>query len=430
MKLKLENIGKIEKANIELKGITVIAGENNTGKSTVGKMLFCVFNAFYKIEEQIRVERQKTLGRVFTNYYLERTNRLKRRFSPLKLSINILDNQDMFINDKRKLIDVIRKFYLSADNQLVEYIDQDSLEQLAESVLKFLNIKDDEIRTVILRKRLEAEFGMKIGYLNNLDEKSRVCLEVKYNKIEFEVIRNESIIVSDYMSLIKEIMYIDDPFVLDNLNSVSSGYLNIFEHRGNLLSKIVNSNNAKEFSALDEVVTKQRLDKIFIAMEDVCDGELLSTDDGNAFVYKTDSLNGDLEIVNLSTGIKSFAILRTLLQNGSIDENGILILDEPEIHLHPEWQLKYAEIIVLIHKEFSTNILLNTHSPYFLNAIEVYSEKYGISDKCKYYLTNIDSKNRAAIDDVTKQRELIYEKLARPLQDLENLEYRNGNTIR
>ena len=112
-------------------------------------------------------------------------------------------------------------------------------------------------------------------------------------------------------------------------------------------------------------------------MCDVCDGDLLS-EDRDSFIYKTDRLNGELKMVNLSTGMKSFVILRRLLQNGNIDENGIIILDEPEIHLHPEWQLKFAEIIVLIQKEFNTNILLNTHSPYFLNAIEVYSEKYAI----------------------------------------------------
>ena len=35
MKLILENIGKISKADIQLDGITVICGENNTGKSTI-----------------------------------------------------------------------------------------------------------------------------------------------------------------------------------------------------------------------------------------------------------------------------------------------------------------------------------------------------------------------------------------------------------
>ncbi len=45
MRLTIKNIGKIDEADIELNGITVIAGENNTGKSTVGKTLFCVINS-------------------------------------------------------------------------------------------------------------------------------------------------------------------------------------------------------------------------------------------------------------------------------------------------------------------------------------------------------------------------------------------------
>ncbi len=44
MKLHLKNVGKVRSAAIEINGITVIAGENNTGKSTVGKALFSVFN--------------------------------------------------------------------------------------------------------------------------------------------------------------------------------------------------------------------------------------------------------------------------------------------------------------------------------------------------------------------------------------------------
>ena len=39
MKLHIENIGKLKNADVILDGITVIAGKNNTGKSTVGKTL-------------------------------------------------------------------------------------------------------------------------------------------------------------------------------------------------------------------------------------------------------------------------------------------------------------------------------------------------------------------------------------------------------
>lgn len=49
MKIKLNNIGKIHEAELELNGITAIAGENNTGKSTVGRALFTIFNSLLKL---------------------------------------------------------------------------------------------------------------------------------------------------------------------------------------------------------------------------------------------------------------------------------------------------------------------------------------------------------------------------------------------
>jgi len=39
MTLELKNIGMIKEANVKIDGLTVIAGENDTGKSTVGKRL-------------------------------------------------------------------------------------------------------------------------------------------------------------------------------------------------------------------------------------------------------------------------------------------------------------------------------------------------------------------------------------------------------
>ena len=61
MKLNIENFAKIKNANIVIDGITVIAGENNTGKSTVGKILFSLFNALSDIDEKINEERLREI---------------------------------------------------------------------------------------------------------------------------------------------------------------------------------------------------------------------------------------------------------------------------------------------------------------------------------------------------------------------------------
>ena len=54
MKLRCYNVGKIKQASIELNSISLIAGLNNTGKSTIGKALFSLFNSFYDVERKSR----------------------------------------------------------------------------------------------------------------------------------------------------------------------------------------------------------------------------------------------------------------------------------------------------------------------------------------------------------------------------------------
>ena len=99
-------------------------------------------------------------------------------------------------------------------------------------------------------------------------------------------------------------------------------------------------------------------------------------DESHSYYYKEREIGERLNINNLSTGLKSFVIIKTLLENGSLKQKDVLILDEPEIHLHPDWQLRYAEIIVLLQKVFELTIILTTHSPHFVEALQYYAEKY------------------------------------------------------
>ena len=76
----------------------------------------------------------------------------------------------------------------------------------------------------------------------------------------------------------------------------------------------------------------------------------------------------------------------------------------------------------MLQKQFDLHILLNTHSPYFLNAIQVYAQKHGIAETCRYYQA-VSQGHFSVIEDVTDNVERIYEKLAAPFQVLEKESY-------
>ena len=69
MQLKLKDVAKIKEATINMDGITVIAGENNTGKSTIGKVLFSIFNSMYNMEDKIMSEKKKRIEQIIEDMF-------------------------------------------------------------------------------------------------------------------------------------------------------------------------------------------------------------------------------------------------------------------------------------------------------------------------------------------------------------------------
>jgi len=82
------------------------------------------------------------------------------------------------------------------------------------------------------------------------------------------------------------------------------------------------------------------------------------------FVFMNESGNS-IKSFNIATGIKSFGLIQLLLNSGAINPKSILIIDEPEVHLHPLWEVEYAKMIVIL-STLGIPIIISTHSPYFL----------------------------------------------------------------
>ena len=233
-----------------------------------------------------------------------------------------------------------------------------------------------------------------------------------------------------------DVIYFDNPFLIDQipvtfLHLVKPEEIS-FHNMGHQEWLIWNLQNKLKYPYLDrmmsqisdnsatrEIIVERHLKKIYEKLNLVCQGIVTSNNRVmNEWIYRLGDSEG-IFLKNLSTGLKTFVILKALLQNGTLTYGSTLILDEPEIHLHPKWQLILAELIVLLNKEFQVHVLLNTHSPYFLRAIEVYSQKHGIDEECDYYLARLEG-DTSEIKNVNHCIEEIYKKLWIPFQKLED----------
>lgn len=128
-------------------------------------------------------------------------------------------------------------------------------------------------------------------------------------------------------------------------------------------------------------------------------------------------------IHNTASGIKQIGIIQILLAKNKLNENDYLIIDEPEVNLHPEWQFKFAEILVLLARDLKVNVYLNSHSPFFVEAVDAFTEFYDMQDEINYYLaekSQNDGKydfNKIHSDELYK----IYDNLGRPYDLIDQL---------
>ena len=109
MKLSLKNVGMIKNANIKLNGITVIAGKNGTGKSTIGKTLFTIFNSFSHYEDEIKNARVKQFAQEIEKKVAQ-LNIAEDFYNCSVIAESMFSNPDYYQDDE-KLKDLIKSSF-------------------------------------------------------------------------------------------------------------------------------------------------------------------------------------------------------------------------------------------------------------------------------------------------------------------------------
>ncbi len=439
MKLKIKNFAKIKDADIIIDGITVIAGENNTGKSTVGKILFSLFNSLSNVDEKIFEERLKEI---------ESTNRMiiQNNISDIEISRAMVSRSALNISRRisMRIRDVLDVNGIISDENLVEIVEKaivswrtvtenkkydelnNTIEEICKNTKEILNLPEETIVLEIVSRYFNGVFHSQIESLaSNGDTETEVMLNIKGKdeKLFFE--NNYCKELIDNVKIIHKAIYIDNPFVVDELSMFR---YNVINPMNELLIDLLTSKSQEGVmnGVIETVRTKEKLNDIYKTLQSVVDGEILVNQNNEEYYLKNKEFDKPISVHNLSTGVKSFVILKMLLEKGCLKEKDVVILDEPEVHLHPQWQIAYAELIVLLQKHFDLSVIVTTHSPYFVDALNLFSCKYGTDEKVNFYLSN-NNANTVTMEYVTNKIDLIYKKMASPIQILDTLRYELNN---
>jgi predicted ATP-dependent endonuclease of OLD family len=415
MKFDLKNIGPIKEASIKVDGLTVITGENSIGKSAIGKAIFCLMDASRNVlidiilnhrsiyqQKIIEIQSLLPLGDLYGNittelqlsklYYSKKNDKEKDQFE------NHISLANQYVNQLLKGYKYENKILNIIDDlQSVYLINSDKIEERLSKKFNFL---------------IKYVFNDSINNKNNFKKSGHIKFDNKNDKVAFFEFKKDKTSKSIIFkrSHLKEVILIESPLILslyrfikDSLafNRNSSPYNGLPYHTFDLIKKI-----SEKHYADNHLINRE--------IGNIISGNVDFDENINDFIFK-DKNNKKHDIVNVASGIKAFGILQLLATSERFNKDNILIIDEPEVHLHPFWQIEYAKILVKL-VENDIPVVVASHSPYFIEALKTYSDKT-IKDKTNFYLGEMQE-GGSVFKDVTDDLEPIFELLAIPMQQL------------
>lgn len=405
MNFRIKNFGPIEEADMDIGKINIIGGHNATGKSSASKLLYCFLKASCNKRQNFAFESLSSSISVVLSRIKDDVN-LNRRTREM----NFTELLEEYEHSKDEYYYSDRYSYNKFIERDIDHLD-DTIEEIWEN--------GDSLYLSILRNLLKIEF------LNNT-----IHGQVSFNEGSFNLSslskgsKDEKIIKPNFYQEIYDVFYVDSFSIFDLNRSPPTFRLrrNGYYDHVDYLNLMLRDSEDQSVEMFDEKWNKNII-LVEEKIKDIIGGEI---EFKRGFRYVSED-SEPCSMQNTASGIKQIGVIQLLLSNRKLKEDSFLIIDEPEVNLHPKWQFKFAEILVLLVKELNISIYVNTHSPMFIEAIEVFSDYYDLKDDTYYYLTKFkDSGHEFKYIDVDNLYEL-YDDLSKPYRSIEKYRRKSKN---
>ena len=362
MIIKFKNLGPIESGEInfnDLKGINLIIGKNNTGKTYLSNLLYSYFKVRQrqdlKMKEVFDINFKKELSNLdyeTIKHYFEKKyeseiknilpqifHTSKDIFKDFKIEVDLSDE----ILEFKKLDDYTiicfremkKTIKLKKMQNKIEYIMEDYDENKGKRYTTYkAKIQEEDAKQFIFGYFLHIKFFQKIYKFHSFPaERSGAVLFYKQ-------------LLEERSDVLRE---------LELGNSENIGKISRYSEPVNDYVKFLNSISDRS-KGVTEVDIYRKLDT---ELKEILGGEVIIDSESN-IMFKIDT-NQIIDLGMVSSTVKTLAGFYLYLKYLAM-ERDIIFIDEIELNLHPENQRKIMKLINYLSKQ-GLKFVISTHSP-------------------------------------------------------------------
>lgn len=390
----------IKKAEITIDGITVLSGINGCGKSTLSQWLYCIINGVNEFDSYLFDEYKEKLYDLIYRMQvacidLRRADKLTEKVS-LDNLYQIIEKFNSIKYYSKEQIEVTKDLFLqvlyTTGNILTEALSEDIPYARKARILSLLEI---EVQDEDIHQAIEDFIDVNNRVISRQTKQIYQDIEEHPTPTFFESINNHFILDNDYPSLIQlkedNVDIIEDEHISTLFNLKKAIYIDT------PMSIDAKSTDNLFWDALHQMIMDEKgkaqsaeIKKFLLRIKDLLDGEAVL--DGDNIIrernlrYVSNDKKINIRLCDVATGFKTFSYLQRLLENGHLNDETLLMIDEPEAHLHPQWIVEFARLLVLLNKKLGLKIMIASHNPDMVAAIHDIANKEGVLDNTNFYV--------------------------------------------
>ena len=394
-----------------------------------------MYKSIYEYEDWVYIEIERKFEQCFMN--LLSIYRYLMPHSSLKLEIHLLRRKIAIYSEEKNiegLFNILIKLK-NANKEIQNHIKNERpLISLEESIVN--RRLSSKLRTITegtnflekllssLRDNPHDILKESLNYFIKSVFKSNICrhgtkkawIRLSKNYLEIEKNKISNLECRELIDNKKNILFIESPFLLkifEQITKLTKPQIPFYRKRREKyilpyhIEDLINQIRGYEGFWVDD-------NSLLRKIENIVKGKLKYSPLKEDILFQENKRK--VPAINTASGILTFGVLDLLLQSGAFDENTILIFEEPETNLHPEWQIKIVEILKAIMEEKAVQMFLTTHSPFIVKAVEVLAlEDKSFKENLSINLLYEDGKT---VCDFEESTEKIYDQLLGPFSTL------------